>query len=249
MSSPDKNKPAGKPGKRNRKPEQRNHEAADRQISSMPNEEQDAEEQMGAAAEPGHVGSNGAAAQPAEVASISPAAEPADEALIDALTEPADIDPMDASDDADEIRSISPAPEPAHAAQISRVAEPAEVTSDTTRPKRADVVPIAAPAQPADVVSIAAAAFEGVPISVQTIATAYGDYTRKSFEQTRSFVDKLSRVRSLDKALEVQIEFARQAYETFVGEMQKICGLHNALAKQSLKPLQRFMTNTMRGAR
>ena len=164
MSSADKNKPAGKSGKRNRKAEQRNHEA-DREISSMPHEQQDAEEQIGAAAEPGQVGSNGA------------------------------------------------------------------------------------PAQPADVVSIAAAAFEGVPISVQTIATAYGDYTRKSFEQTRSFVDKLTRVRSLDKALEVQIEFTRQAYETFVGEMQKICGLHNALAKQSLKPLERFMTNTMRGAR
>ena len=123
------------------------------------------------------------------------------------------------------------------------------MTPDTTSAKRADVVTIGVPAQPADVVPIAAAAFEGVPISVQTIATAYGDYTRKSFEQTRSFVDKLTRVRSLDKALELQIEFARQAYETFVGEMQKICGLHNALAKQSLKPLQRFMTNTMRGAR
>src|SRR5437868_12072676 len=122
MSSPDKNKPAGKPGKRNRKPEQRNHEAADRQISSMPNEEQDAEEQIGAAAEPGHVGSNGAAAQPADVASISPAAEPADEALIDALTEPADVDATDASDDAAEIRSIRPAPEPAHPAPLSRVA-------------------------------------------------------------------------------------------------------------------------------
>src|SRR5437868_6763439 len=141
------------------------------------------------------------------------------------------------------------AAEPAHVVPISRVAEPAEVTPDITPAKRADVVPIAASAQLPDVAPIAAAAFEGPPISVQTIATAYGDYTRKSFEQTRSFVDKLSRVRSLDKALEVQIEFARQAYETFVGEMQKICGLHNALAKQSLKPLQRFMTNTMRGAR
>jgi hypothetical protein len=247
MSSADKNKPAGKSGKRNRKPEQRNHQA-DRQISSLPNEQQDAEEQIGAAAEPGHVGSNGAAAQPANVASISPAAEPADEALIDALTEPADVDSMDAYD-ADEISSISPAPEPAHAAQISRVAEPAEVTPDTNPAKRADVVPIGVPAQPAELVPIAAAAFEGVPISVQTIATAYGDYTRKSFEQSRSFVDKLTRVRSLDKALELQIEFARQSYETFVGEMQKICGLHNALARQSLKPLERFMTNTMRGAR
>jgi len=221
MSSADKNKPAGKSGKRNRKPEQRNHQA-DRQISSLPNEQQDAEEQIGAAAEPGHVGSNGAAAQPANVASISPAAEPADEALIDALTEPADVDSMDAYD-ADEISSISPAPEPAHAAQISRVAEPAEVTPDTNPAKRADVVPIGVPAQPAELVPIAAAAFEGVPISVQTIATAYGDYTRKSFEQSRSFVDKLTRVRSLDKALELQIEFARQSYETFVGEMQKIC--------------------------
>jgi len=247
MSSADKNNPAGKSGKRNRKPEQRNHQA-DRQISSLPNEQQDAEEQIGAAAEPGHVGSNGAAAQPANVASISPAAEPADEALIDALTEPADVDSMDAYD-ADEISSISPAPEPAHAAQISRVAEPAEVTPDTNPAKRADVVPIGVPAQPAELVPIAAAAFEGVPISVQTIATAYGDYTRKSFEQSRSFVDKLTRVRSLDKALELQIEFARQSYETFVGEMQKICGLHNALARQSLKPLERFMTNTMRGAR
>src|SRR4051794_7050797 len=248
MSSADKNKPAGKPGKRNRKPEQRNREA-DRQISSMPNEQQDAVERSGAAAEPGHGGPNGAAAHPVNVASITPEADPADEALIDALTEPADVDPMDASDDADEISPISPAPEPAHAAQISRVAEPAKVTPDTTSAKRADIVTIGVPAQPADVVPIAAAAFEGVPISVQTIATAYGDYTRKSFEQTRSFVDKLTRVRSLDKALEVQIEFARQAYETFVGEMQKICGLHNALAKQSLKLLERFMTNTMRGAR
>ena len=141
------------------------------------------------------------------------------------------------------------ASEPAHAAPISRVAETADATPDTAPAKRAAVVPIGTTVQPADVVPIAAAGFEGVPISIQTIATAYGDYTRKSFEQTRSFVDKLSRVRSLDKALEVQIEFARQAYETFVGEMQKICGLHNALAKQSLKPLQRFMTNTMRGAR
>jgi hypothetical protein len=248
MSSADKNKPAGKSGKRNRKAEQRNHEA-DRETSSMPHEQQDAEEQIGAAAEAGHVGSNGAAAQPADVASIIPAAEPADEALIGALTEPADVDPIDASDDADEIRSISPAAEPAHVVPISRVAEPAEVTPEITPAKRADVVPIAAPAQPANVAPIAAAAFEGAPISIQTIATAYGDYSRKSFEQTRSFVDKLTRVRSLDKALEVQIEFARQSYETFVGEMQKICGLHNALAKQSLKPLERFMTNTIRGAR
>lgn len=70
------------------------------------------------------------------------------------------------------------------------------------------------------------------------IASAYGDYTRKSFEDTKSFVEKLSGVKSLDKAIEVQTEFARSAYETFVAESQKIAGLYGDLARQTFKPLE-----------
>jgi phasin family protein len=73
---------------------------------------------------------------------------------------------------------------------------------------------------------------------VQAIASAYGDYTKKSFEDTKSFVEKLSGVKSLDKALEVQSEFAKSAYETFVAESQKIAGLYGDLAKQTFKPLE-----------
>ena len=73
---------------------------------------------------------------------------------------------------------------------------------------------------------------------IQTIATAYGDYTKKSFEDTKSFVEKLSGVKSLDKAVEVQTEFAKSAYETFVAESQKIAGLYTDLAKQTFKPLE-----------
>jgi hypothetical protein len=72
-------------------------------------------------------------------------------------------------------------------------------------------------------------------IDLQTIATAYSDYTRKSFEQTKSFVEKLAGVRSLDKAIEVQTEFAREAYETFVTESQKIRELYSDLARQSFE--------------
>jgi hypothetical protein len=72
----------------------------------------------------------------------------------------------------------------------------------------------------------------------QAIAAAYGDYTKKSFEDTKSFVEKLSGVKSLDKALEVQTEFAKSAYETFVAESQKIASLYGDLAKQTYKPLE-----------
>jgi phasin family protein len=73
---------------------------------------------------------------------------------------------------------------------------------------------------------------------LQAIASAYGDYTKKSFEDTKSFVEKLSSVGSLDKAIEVQTEYAKSAYEMFVAESQKIAGLYSDLAKQTFRPLE-----------
>jgi hypothetical protein len=73
---------------------------------------------------------------------------------------------------------------------------------------------------------------------IQAIAGAYGDYTKKSFEDTKSFVEKLSGVKSFDKALEVQTEYAKSAYDTFLAESQKIAGLYTDLAKQTFKPLE-----------
>jgi len=45
-------------------------------------------------------------------------------------------------------------------------------------------------------------------------------------------------VKSLDKVLEVQTEYAKSAYETFIAESQKIAGLYTDLAKQTYKPLE-----------
>ncbi len=73
---------------------------------------------------------------------------------------------------------------------------------------------------------------------LQAIATAYGDYTKKSFEDTKSFVEKLSGVKSFDKVIEVQNEYAKSAYETFVADSQKIATLYSDLAKQAFKPLE-----------
>ena len=78
------------------------------------------------------------------------------------------------------------------------------------------------------------------PGGFQAIATAYGDYAKKSFEDTKSFAEKLASVRSFDKAVEVQTEFAKSAFETFVRETQKIGALYGDLAKQSCKPFGGF---------
>ena len=117
--------------------------------------------------------------------------------------------------------AVVAAPEPQPAAAPSP-SEPSPAEPVSTEPASA------APPSPA----------EPAPVSLQTIANAYRDYTRKSFEEFGSFVEQLSGVRSLDKAMTVQTEFVKRAYETSVAESQKICELHNRLAKQTLDPFK-----------
>ena len=103
---------------------------------------------------------------------------------------------------------------------------------------------------PPEVPSISATApADYRPISIQTIANAYADYTVKSFEENRSFVEKLIGVRSFDKAIEVQTEFARQAYASFVAESQKICELYGELARQTFRPWERFAARVTQAGR
>jgi len=46
---------------------------------------------------------------------------------------------------------------------------------------------------------------------------------------------------SFDKAIEIQTEFAKSAFEAFVAESQKIGALYGDLAKQSYKPFGGFV--------
>ena len=140
-------------------------------------------------------------------------------------------------------QNLQPQPEPAIVESPAQdqpppVAEPVEavapVEAVTTSPATApDAAP--SPAEPAAAVSPSA---EPAPVSLQTIANAYRDYTRKSIEEFGSFVEQLSGVRSIDKAMTVQTEFVKRAYETSVAESQKICELHTRLARQTLDPFK-----------
>ncbi len=121
-------------------------------------------------------------------------------------------------------------------------AAPNDAPAPASGPLVGEVAPADAPSigagtpTPADAFSIAAAPADDGPLSIQTIANAYADYTRKSLQESRSFAEKLMGARSLDKAIEVQTEFARQALANFVAESQKICELYGKLAAQVFRP-------------
>jgi phasin family protein len=86
-------------------------------------------------------------------------------------------------------------------------------------------------------------------IGFQTIANAYGDYIRKSLDETRSFLEKLSVVRSPEKAIEIQTEFAKQASETFLSDSHRIWKLYSELARQIFRPFERLTTRISQPAR
>jgi hypothetical protein len=89
--------------------------------------------------------------------------------------------------------------------------------------------------------TVPAVSAQPVAVSIATIANAYGAYTGKSVELTWSFLEKLAAARSLDKAFEVQTEFAKRAVETFFTESRKIHELHGELARQRGVYLDGFM--------
>jgi Phasin protein len=111
----------------------------------------------------------------------------------------------------------------------------------TTREAAPADVPLVGEVLPPEASSTGATAQGGnYPITIQSIARAYGAYATKSLEEGMSFVEKLRGVRSLDKAIEAHTEFARQAYASFFAESGRMCELYSELGKQIFWPWERF---------
>ena len=75
----------------------------------------------------------------------------------------------------------------------------------------------------------------------QAIAVEMADYSKKAFEDSTAALEKLFGVKSIDKAIEVQTEYAKTAYEGFVAEATKISELCADLAKETYKPFETIM--------
>jgi hypothetical protein len=80
--------------------------------------------------------------------------------------------------------------------------------------------------------------FGALSKSGQAIAIELADYSKKAFQDGSAALEKLFGVKSLDKAIEVQTEYAKTAYEGFVAEATKLSGLYTDLAKETYKPFE-----------
>jgi hypothetical protein len=95
---------------------------------------------------------------------------------------------------------------------------------------------------------LALKSFGAVSKSMQAIAVEVADYSKKSFEDSTAAMEKLMGAKTLEKAIEVQSDYFKSAYEGFVSEATKIGGLCSDLAKETYKPFEGFLAKTTNGA-
>lgn len=72
----------------------------------------------------------------------------------------------------------------------------------------------------------------------QEIASETTEFTKKSYEDSAAVAEKLVAVKSLDKAFEIQNDYAKTAYEAFVAQSTKLNELYTNIAKETFKPFE-----------
>jgi phasin family protein len=80
--------------------------------------------------------------------------------------------------------------------------------------------------------------YASLATAFQAIATEAADYSKKSFEDSVAHIEKISSVRSIEAAVELQTGFVKSAYEGYVAEATKIGEMYADLAKNSYKPYE-----------
>ncbi len=73
---------------------------------------------------------------------------------------------------------------------------------------------------------------------MQAIVAETAEYSKTSFDAGSAVMEKLFAAKSLDKAMEIQSAFVKDAWEAHVAEMTKISELYADLAKEAFKPFE-----------
>ena len=80
--------------------------------------------------------------------------------------------------------------------------------------------------------------FGVVQKGLQTVAVEFADFAKKAYELATATIEKLASARTLEKALEIQTEYLKASYESFVAQTAKMGEFYSRLAKEAYAPLE-----------
>lgn len=95
-------------------------------------------------------------------------------------------------------------------------------------------------------VDAAMASLSAVTKGAQSAAIEVADFAKRSFEQGSATIEKLSAVRTLDKAVEIQTDYLKTSYETLVAQATKFGELYANVAREAYAPVETILARPAR---
>jgi hypothetical protein len=75
----------------------------------------------------------------------------------------------------------------------------------------------------------------------QAIGAKMTDYSKRAFEDATRAFEQLVGAKSLEHAVEIQSQYAKKAYETWVAEASKLGEMYVAVARDAYKPVEKVV--------
>jgi hypothetical protein len=76
----------------------------------------------------------------------------------------------------------------------------------------------------------------------QAIAARVTDYSKKAFEDATRAFEQLIGAKSVEQAIEIQSQYAKNAYDTYIAEISKLGEMYVAIVRDAYKPVERVFS-------
>jgi hypothetical protein len=80
----------------------------------------------------------------------------------------------------------------------------------------------------------------------QAIAREVTDYSKKAFEDSTRAFEQLMGAKSFEQALQIQSQYAKQAFDGYVAQASKIGQMYVDLARTTYRPVEQAAAKTAR---
>jgi phasin family protein len=91
-----------------------------------------------------------------------------------------------------------------------------------------------------DNMDAAMASFGVISKGMQAIAASAADYSKKSLERGTEALEKILSARSVERALEVQSDYVKTVYESYIAESNRVSELYADVVKEVYRPFERY---------
>lgn len=85
---------------------------------------------------------------------------------------------------------------------------------------------------------VAVRSMDAMTKGMQALAAEAADYSKRSFDTGAKAFESMLGAGSLDKAVEVQSDFMRNAYEGYVSQATKVSEIFQSMARDAYKPYE-----------